>query len=265
MKTLKLSFFALALIVLQSNINVQPTPTAWDIVIKTNERDEGLTLKQTITIELIDKRGKKKTQVAKSFRKFYGEVKKQVLFYQSPTNIKGTAFLTFDYPNKEDDRWLYLPALRKTRRISGSEKGASFLGTDLTYEDINQAGKLSATDYNYKLVGTEIIDNHKCYVLEGTPKTDKLRKELKYSKVKSWVDAEIWMTRKAKFWDVQGNPLKTLTIKDIKKADGIWTVSTIHVTNIKTNHQTYFRFSDSHYNTSMDDDLFTEESLVNGL
>lgn len=266
MKKVSLSIIAIALISLQSIVNAQSLlPKASLIVKNTNERDDGKFLTQTTTLELIDKRGKKKIQVSKSFRKYYGNDKVQVFFYQSPTNIRGTAFLTFDYIDKEDDRWLYLPALRKTRRISGSEKGDYFLGTDLTYEDINLGSKISETDYYHKVVGTEIIDGHNCYVLENIPKTLKLKKELKYSKTKSWIDVEIWMVRKAEFWDVQGNALKTLYLMNIKKIDGIWTASTLHVKNHKTNHQTYLRFTNIDYKTPFDDDLFTEESLVNGL
>jgi len=265
MKIIRVSFFAIVLISLQNIATAQSLPEASVIVKNTNERDDGLFVTQTTTMELIDKRGRKKTQVAKSFRKYYGKDKAQAFFYQSPTNIKGTAFLTFYYVNKEDDRWLYLPALRKTRRISGSEKGDYFLGTDLTYEDINLGSKISETDYNHKVVGTEAVDGHKCYVMENIPKTDKLKKELKYGKTKSWIDAEIWMVRKAEFWDVQGNLLKTLYLKDIKKIDGIWKASTLHVKNHKTNHETYLRFSNIDYKTPIDDDLFTEESLVNGL
>lgn len=265
MKTIKLSFFAFGLIALQSISNAQLLPNFSTIVKNTNERDDGQFVTQTTTLELINRRGKKKIQVAKSFRKYYGKDKAQVFFYQSPTNIKGTAFLTFDYIDKEDDRWLYLPALRKTRRISGSEKGDYFLGTDLTYEDINLGSKISETDYNHKVLGTEIIDGHECYVMENIPKTDKLKKELQYSKTKSWVDGEIWMVRKVEYWDLQGNPLKTLYLKDIKNIDGIWTASTLHVKNHKTNHQTYLRLSNIDYKTPIDDDIFTEESLVNGL
>ena len=265
MNTLTVSLCAIALTSVQSLVIAQSLPTASTIVKNTNERNDGQFVTQTTTLELIDKRGRKKTQVARSFRKYYGKDKAQAFFYQSPTNIRGTAFLTFDYVDKEDNRWLYLPALRKTRRISGSEKGDYFLGTDLTYEDVNLGSKISETDYSHKVIGTEIIDGHKCYVLENIPKTDKLKKELKYGKTKSWVDAELWMVRKTEFWDVQGNRLKTLQIKDIKKIDGIWTATTLYVMNHKTNHQTYLRFANIDYKTPIDDGLFTEESLVNGI
>ncbi|MBL4669054.1 MAG: outer membrane lipoprotein-sorting protein, partial [Flavobacteriales bacterium] len=193
--------------------------------------------------------------------------KRSAIFYLTPSSIKGTAFLTFDYPeaSKDDDQWLYMPALRKTRRISAANRGDYFLGTDLTYEDIKLETRISKVDYNYKTIGTEIIKGHKCYVLEGAPKNEKIAKELGHSKVKYWVDATYWMLRKADSWDIAGNKLKTVEISEIKKVQGIWTYHKILVKNHKTTHQTIFRISQVDYKKPLSDDLFTKESLVNGI
>jgi outer membrane lipoprotein-sorting protein len=264
--TTLIKLFSIVLL-LSANMFAQDVPSAKEIVKQTIDRDDGEHITQTITLELIDRQGKSREQVTKSYRKYYGEEKRQVIFYQSPANVKGTGFLTFDYPDpdKEDDQWLYLPALRKTRRISASDKGDYFLGTDLTYEDIKREGKLSNTDYNYKVTRTEEVDGKKCFVIEGIPVNDKLKNELGYSKVKSWIDAELWMVRKANYLDVSGNHLKTLEVKDIKQIDGIWTAQIIHVVNHKTGHQTWFKFSDINYKSPVEDYFFTEESLVNGI
>ena len=98
-------------------------------------------------MELIDRRGKSRVRETMGYRRYYGEEKRTVLFYQSPTNVRGTGFLTYDYPNADtdDDQWLYLPALRKVRRISSSDRGDYFLGTDFTYEDIKKETRI-ATD-----------------------------------------------------------------------------------------------------------------------
>ena len=119
---------------------------------------------------------------------------------------------------KDNDQWLYLPALRKTRRISAAHRGDYFLGTDMTYEDINPGNKLSVEDYDYKYLKSEMVDGHQSYVIEGIPVDDKTAKELGYSKAQAWVDIENAMIRKAEYWDIAGNHLKTLQVKDIKKS-----------------------------------------------
>ncbi len=249
------------------NGTAQNLPSAATIVQKTHDRNDGDWVSQDLTFELIDRRGKKRVNLTRSFRKDYGEEERQSIFYQSPSNVKGTSFLTYDYPEngRDDDQWLYLPALRKTRRISASNKGDYFLGTDLTYEDIKLGPKLSRYDYHYTVTGTAEVDGHKTYLIEGIPKTEKLKKELGYGKIQAWVDTDIWMIRKAEYWDVAGNHLKSLEVKDIEKIQGIWTAQNLYLINHKTRHQTWLRFTNIDYKTIVEDDTFTEEALVNGL
>ena len=244
----------------------QNLPSGLSIAKKTYAKNEGVSLKRKLTMELKDKRGKVRIRETTSLRRYFNKERRLAIFYLTPTSVKGTAFLTFDYPeaSKDDDQWLYLPALRKTRRISASNRGDYFLGTDLTYEDIKLETRISKEDYNYKTINTEEIEGHKCYVVEGTPKDKKIAKELGYSKVIYWVDAKLWMLRKADSWDVAGNKLKTVEIKDFRKIQGIWTYHNIHVNNYKTKHETIFKFSEIDFKTDLDEEIFTKESLVNG-
>ncbi len=245
----------------------QELPNGQSIAEKTYERNEGNSVKRKLIMELTDKRGKTRVRETIALRKYFGEERRLIIFYETPTSVKGTAFLTYDYPEAEvdDDQWLYLPALRKTRRISASNRGDYFLGTDLTYEDIKLETKISREDYNYKTIGMEKVDNHDCYVIEATPKSEAIAKELGYSKGKFWVDVKIWMMRKSESWDIAGNRLKTVKVSDVREIQGIWTLHRIDAENHKTKHKTVFRFEDIDYNTTLSDDYFTEEALVDGL
>jgi outer membrane lipoprotein-sorting protein len=248
-------------------VNSQNLPSGKRIADNTFKKDDGISVSRKLTMVLKDKRGKIRVRETRALRKYFNEEKRLAIFYLAPTSVKGTAFLTFDYPDasKDDDQWLYLPALRKTRRISAANRGDYFLGTDLTYEDIKLETRISKEDYAYKTIGKEAIDGNECYLVEGTPLHAKIAKELGYSKVKYWVDAKLWMLRKADSWDVAGNRLKTVTIRDIKKVQGIWTYHQILVNNHKTKHQTTFNFSEIDYQNELSDAVFTQETLVNGL
>ncbi len=245
----------------------QTLPSGQSIADKTHARNEGISMSRKLTMELKDKRGKVRVRETTSLRKYFGDEKRLAIFYLTPKSVMGTAFLTYDYPDAslDDDQWLYMPALRKTRRISAANRGDYFLGTDLTYEDIKLETRISRDDYNYKTIGKETIDGQECFVIEGIPKNNEIAKELGYSKAKLWVDATIWMLRKADSWDVAGNHLKTIEIKDIKKVQGIWTYHQIDVKNHKTSHETIFRIHDIDYQNEINDDAFTKEALVNGL
>ena len=130
-----------------------------ELVAKVNQRDEGQQLTQRVNITMIDKRGKTQERSLVWYRKDVPDQRKSVIFYESPANVQGTAFLTYDYhiQEQEDDQWLYLPALRKTRRISAANRGDYFLGTDLTYEDVKLAAKIGANDYNFKITEIQVI------------------------------------------------------------------------------------------------------------
>lgn len=241
-------------------------PDAKQIVKNVNERDEGKHVIQNFNLLLINKGGKSQSRETVIYRKDYKDQRKSMIVFSSPSNVKGTGFMSYDYNNnaKEDDQWLYLPALKKTRRISASNRGDYFLGTDFSYEDIKLGGKLSEQDYSFKVIKEENIDGHKCYLLESIPVNDKVKNELGYSKVQQWIDSQIWMVRQAKYWDVAGNPLKTTHATSLAKVDGIWSVKKLEAENHKTEHKTLLTFSSINYKKEVEDDLFTEESLMRG-
>lgn len=242
-------------------------PSGDEIARNINARNEGVSLSRNLIMELTDKRGKKRIRKTKSFRKYFGEEKRTVIHYLSPKNVKHTAFLTYDYPdaNKDDDQWLYLPALRKVRRISAADRGDYFLGTDFTYEDIKKESKVNIEDYTRKTLRAEEFAGHPCYVVEATPINADVADELGYGKVVQWVDSNIWMIRKAAFYDTRNKPLKTIITRDIRQVQGIFTAHHIEVKNHKTGHKTVFQFSSVDYEKGVSDDYFTERALRRGL
>ena len=268
MKT-KTMFFLPALLITAASFRHSHSAslTGDDIAQKVNTRDEGKHIVQDFSMILTDKNGKKQERQTKIYRKDYADQRKSIIVYLTPTNVKGTAFMSFDYINaaKDDDQWLYLPALRKTRRISSSNRGDYFLGTDFTYEDIKLGTKMSIDDYRRKTTTEETIDGHKCYLVESIPVNDKIARELGYTKIHQWVDAEIWIVRKAQYWDVAGNLLKTTYAKEINKVQGIWTIQLLDAENHKTGHKTNIRFSNTSYQSGVADNIFSEESLTRGV
>jgi len=249
-----------------STAELADAPTGDEIIAKVNARDEGEFVTRRLTMQLIDRRGKERTRETFGYRRYFGDEKRSVIYYLSPANIKDTGFLTYDYadPEEDDDQWLYLPATRKSRRISSSDRGDSFLGTDLSYEDMKKESKISVEDYTRKTIGEEEIDGHHCYVIESFPIDEKTGKELGYGKVVGWIDSEIWMVRKSEYWDVRMNPLKIMHLTDIKEVDGILTAHKVEVKNSKSGHTTVFTFSDIDYEADVPEDVFSERALRRG-
>ncbi len=236
------------------------------IVEQINNIDDGEFVSRKLTMHMIDRRGKERVRETTAYRKYFGDEKRTVLFYLAPANVKDTAFLTYDYqdPSADDEQWLYLPALRKVRRISASDRGDYFLGTDFTYEDIKKEGKIEPGDFHFKTMQEETIGDAETFLIEATPQYDAIARELGYGKTRFWVDRSNWTIVKAEYWDIKGKPLKSLVADDIRQVDGIWTRHGLTIDNHKTGHKTIFTFSEVDYRTAVKDSFFTKRTLSKG-
>jgi hypothetical protein len=236
------------------------------VIERVNARDDGEQVSRSLKMELIDRRGKSRVRETVGYRRYYGEEKRTVLFYVSPTNVKGTGFLTYDYPEArtDDDQWLYLPALRKVRRISASDRGDYFLGTDLSYEDIKKESRIATEDYTFSTINTSEVDGHLTYVVEGFPVDKETAAELGYGRVLWHIDPKMWMSRLTEMWDINGNPLKTVHNEEFEYIQGIWTTLKLTAVNHKTGHSTIFAFSDVDYLAPIDDSMFEQRRLRRG-
>ncbi|BFM15495.1 outer membrane lipoprotein-sorting protein [Maricurvus nonylphenolicus] len=251
---------------LADNSTTGDLPEGRWVMQQVNNVDDGDAVSRKLTMKMIDKRGKERVRETVGYRKYFGEEKRTVLFYLTPRNVKDTGFLTYDYPSIEvdDDQWLYLPALRKSRRISASDRGDYFLGTDFSYDDIKKEGKIEINDYQFTTLRQEVINGKNALVVEGIPVDKETAKELGYGRVVSWIDTSNWVVIRAKYWDIKLNELKTLDISDIRQVEGIWTRHQLYVQNHKTGHMTQFVFSDVDYSSPVKDTLFTRQALSRG-
>lgn len=231
-----------------------------EIMLKVDERPDGDTRKSVMTMELINARGSKRVRTMLSYSKDYGKDKKTIMFFQQPADVKGTGFLTWDYndDSKTDDRWLYLPAMKKTRRISGtSAKKEYFMGSDFTYDDM---GNRDIDADNHKLLREESVDGQACWVIETTPKES----DGMYSKIISRIRKDNYMAVKVEYYDLQGAVLKTLEVNQIMKVNGFWAAKEMIMTNQQRNHKTIIRLESMSYNAPIEDKVFTVTSLEKG-
>jgi len=238
--------------------------TGLEIMQLVDARDDGNDLIQHIKQRLIDRRGNVREREMISFSKDYGKDIKSISYFLAPANVRDTALLTWDYDGveKDDDQWLYLPALKKVRRISSSDRGDYFMGTDFTFEDIKQTPELE--DYHWTLIGSETLDKSEVWIVEAEPKTAELKRNLGYSKTRYYVRKDIHMYVKVDFWDRKDQELKHLISTGIEEIDGIWTATGGVMSNVQTGHRTKLTFSKHQYNTKLSDRVFSERMLKRG-
>ncbi len=221
------------------------------IAHKVLDRDEGQDATAKIRMLLIDKKGKKRFRSLISVVKKYGDVSKIFMRFESPADIKGTAFLTWENKDGDDEQFLYLPALHRVRRIVSSQKSNTFVNTDYTYEDL-QSREVEQDDH--RVLREEKVGQYDCWVLESVPKN---KKDSQYSKRVSWIIKEIYLPIKTEFYDSRGRLQKVLTGKKIKKIDGIWTILDAEMRHLKKKHRTLMKTDEIQYNKNVPDEIFT--------
>lgn len=138
-----------------------------------------------------------------------------VIIFQKPASVAGTRFLILQNPGKDEDRWIFLPALGKVRRISAGEGSGSFMGTDFSYDDISLMDRDIDLD-TFALEGEESLEGRACWVLEARPKNPAYQ----YSRMLLWIDKASSVTWKVEMYDRKDSLFKTLTIDKVQDIQG---------------------------------------------
>ncbi len=233
-------------------------PTGYEIMRMVDEQPSGDSGKQITSMQLINSRGSVRERKLISYFKDYGDVKKTVIVFQKPRDVEGVGYLSFSYdePGVDDDTWLFLPALRKSRRISGSSRNDNFMGTDFTYDDM---GERNIEEDTHKFLREEQLNGKKCWVVESVPKEPDM-----YSKRISWIQQDVLMLVKVEYYDRQDKLMKVLKASDISKVDGIWTAGVMEMEDLHKKHKTVIKFDETEYNISVNDNFFTVANLERG-
>lgn len=240
--------------------------SADDVAERIYSRDEGEAVSRELAMELIDHRGKIRHRTATVYRRTVDGMKQKVIFFTGPRLVKDMAFLTHDFlaPEQQDRQWLYLPAMRKVRRIPASDRGDYFLGTDFTYNDVKDELKFEPADYVFSLSGHEQMDNMIIYHLSGRAKTAEVAAELGYTAFDAKVGSQSWIPSEIRFLDENGQVLKHVEVAAVEQVDEIWTPLEISAESTQSGHKTVFTYSSVSFSAELDDRLFSATSIKTG-
>lgn len=192
---------------------------------------------------------------ADSLNQFY-----YVYFYE-PTDVRGVVFLVHKQNDRDDDRWLYLPAIDLVRRISANDKRSSFVGSDFTYEDVS-GRRLSDDEYEYageeKFPGTEKVGDRTAIVIKATPK-EKNVVEFAYRMI--WVDKEYILPLKVEHYNKHNEVYKVFEALNIEMIQETPTIIKGIMKDLESKSQTVMEFKEVEYDLGIEDDIFTERYL----
>ena len=260
-KTMKARMILTALAGLMTMTAGAQTLTGRDIMQRAKDVPDGDSRYSEMELTLIKKNGDKRERKVVSWSIDEGKDKKTLMFFTYPGDVNGTGFLTWDYDDisKDDDKWLYLPAMKKTRRISGSSsKTDYFMGTDFTYNDM---GSRNVDEDEHKLLREEERDGQKCWVIESVP----VDKHEIYSRKVTWIRQDCDVAVYCEYYDKLDKLHRVLSVSEISKVQGFWTVHKMEMKNVQTGHKTQIAVSNPKYDIKIDKTLFTVAKLEKGI
>mgnify|MGYP005989355747 FL=1 len=180
---------------------------------------------------------------------------KSLSIFDKPLDVKGTAFLSFSHPVGADDQWLYLPALKRVKRIASRNKSGPFMGSEFAYEDLTS---FEIEKYTYKYLGDEPCGTEQCSVVEQYP----IDQFSGYTRRVAWIDQSEHRLHKIAFFDRKDAPLKTLTYADYQQYSGKhWRPGMMKMVNHQTNKNTDLIWADYQFKNGLSDADFNKNSL----
>ena len=212
-------------------------------------------MRARITMRLVSKDGAERVREMTMTRRTVREGGEQryFVFFHRPPDVRDLAFLVWKYPGRDDDRWLYVPALKLVRRIAASDKHTSFVGSDFSYEDVS--GR-EPEDDSHKFLREEPAGGREAYVVESVPK-----EPADLSRKLSWIDKAMWLPLKEEYYDRRGGLARVYTAEEVKEVQGFWSAVKRLMRNVQSGHRTDVVFDDLRYNLKLSPELFSERAL----
>ncbi len=259
-KNRTIPFLLIACVGLMASPAMADGLTAQQIVDKSLERNKfGFqNAIADITLKLVSKRGSERVrevQIKSIEREGLG---KSLVRFHAPADVAGTGFLLIEKADADDDQYLYLPALGKVKRITGSQRNQRFMGTDLTYADMESRDLKNST---VTRKADEKVGGNDTFVIEAVPKDGS---DSQYSKTVSWIHKTSFVPLKVDFYDKRGKLLKTLKVRRLEKKEGNWISTDSWIKNVQKKTQTFMIVNDINFKAKLDDGQFTERTLTEG-
>jgi hypothetical protein len=227
------------------------------IAVEADKRDTGFgDYTNNVKMILQNKQGQESTRIIRSKTlEVDDDGDKSLTIFDEPRDVKGTALLSFTHKEGPDDQWLYLPALKRVKRIASDNKSGPFMGSEFAYEDISSQ---EVKKYTYKFLHDDTLDGLEVFVFERYP----IDKKSGYTRQIIWLDKEHYKERKIEYYDRKDSLLKTLVFNDHHQyLDRFWRAHDMYMENHLTGKSTRLIQSNYDFNTGLTDRDFDKNSL----
>lgn len=229
-------------------------PSGEEIITTVRRRDAGRDERADVHMRIEDSRGEVRERRLLRLRLTEGGEDRIRIQFVFPPDVRDTSFLLHDHPDRDDDRWLYLPSLGKPKRIAGAQKYRNFLGTDFTYDDL---GGREPQEDTHTLETEEPVEGRPAYRIRSVPR----EAESPHAYRITWVWKDAPLVLKEEQYDRHGRLRKRLRTLKIESIQGIWTVVGREMADVQEQHRTTLVFSATRYDTGLKPELFREQAL----
>jgi hypothetical protein len=263
MKKYKILMVIFCLLIVSVGLEPQENLSAKQIVDRSFQATKLAGSEMLSTMTIIDSRGRERVRKIASVSKLFdnGETEKRLIRFLSPADVKGTGLLTFDYENKDDDMWLFMPALRKTRRIVSTEKAKNFMGSEFTYADMTPP---ILDNFTYELQGEEEVAGTKCWNIVMIPINEDVADENGFSKRISFIAQQDYVIRKAIYHDLDGELHKELAVENVREIDPQhhkYRPTRMVMVNLQNGRKSVLNVDEIQFNPDVKDEFFTTRYL----
>ncbi|MFV2005136.1 MAG: outer membrane lipoprotein-sorting protein [Gammaproteobacteria bacterium] len=237
--------------------NISPEDKALAIAQEADRRDQGFgSYTSELKMILRNRQGQESVREIRSKTlEVEGDGDKSLTIFDKPRDVKGTALLSFTHKTGPDDQWLYLPALKRVKRISSSNKSGPFMGSEFAYEDISSQ---EVEKYTYKFIRDDKLDGIDVFVFERYP----VDKKSGYTRQIVWMNKAEYIPLKVEFFDRKDSPLKTLVFKDYNQyKKKYWRTGEMYMENHQTGKSTRLLQSNYNFDVELSDRDFDKNSL----
>ena len=253
------TLFATLALTLVTSTSFATTPQERGLAIshETKARDKGWTDSTANMMMLLrNKQGQESTREIKiKSLELDNDGDKSLTIFNKPRDVKGTAFLSFSHPVGADDQWLYLPALKRVKRISSRNKSGPFMGSEFAFEDLSS---FEIEKYTYRYLGEEPLNGLNNFMVEQVP----VDENSGYTRRVVWVDDTEYRIQKIDFYDRKNSLLKTLTYVDYKQyLNKYWRANSMHMINHQNGKSTELKWDNYAFQTGLKDSDFNRNSL----
>ena len=227
------------------------------IAVEADRRDTGFTdFTADLLMILKNRHGDKSTRIIRTRTlELIDDGDKNLVVFDSPRDVKGTAFLSFTHKTGPDDQWLFLPAVKRVKRISSANKSGSFMGSEFAFEDIASE---EVEKYDYRWLRDETCEGQPCFVIERDPVDPRSG----YTRQVVWIDQAEYRIQKIDFYDRKNVLLKTLTYHGYQQyLNRYWRADEMFMVNHQTNKSTRLVWKDYRFKTGLKDKDFSRNSL----